>query len=53
MLDEKIETSPNHCLCTVSHLQHLYETGLGRPVRVELLETCLRRGNSCTIKISW
>ena len=49
----KIEASPNHCLCTTSHLKHLYETGLGRPVEVELIETCLRGGDSCTIKISW
>jgi hypothetical protein len=49
----KIEASPNHCLCTVSHLKHLYETGLGRPVEVELFETCLRGGNCCRIKISW
>jgi hypothetical protein len=49
----KIEASPNHCLCTTSHLKHLYETGLGRPVEVDLIETCLRGGNACTIKISW
>ena len=49
----KIEASPNHCLCTVSHLKHLYETGLGRPVEVELIETCLRGASSCTIKLSW
>jgi hypothetical protein len=49
----QIEASPNHCLCTISHLEHLYETGLGRPVGVELLETCLRGADSCTIKISW
>ena len=49
----KIETSPHHCACTVSHLKHLYETGLGRPVEVELTETCLRGGDSCTIRISW
>jgi hypothetical protein len=49
----KIEASPNHCLCTASHLKHLYEAGLGRPVEVELNETCLRGGSSCRIKISW
>ena len=49
----KIETGPHHCECTVAHLKYLYETGLGRPVEVELLETCLRGGDSCTIKISW
>jgi hypothetical protein len=49
----EIEASPNHCLCTISHLKHLYETALGRPVEVDLIETCLRGGDSCTIKISW
>ena len=49
----KIETGPHHCDCTVAHLKHVYETGLGRPVEVELLETCLRGGDSCRIRISW
>jgi hypothetical protein len=49
----QIEASPNHCLCTTAHLEHLYETGLGRPVEVELLETCLRGGDCCKIRISW
>jgi len=49
----KIETGPHHCDCTVAHLEHVYETGLGRHVEVELMETCLRGGDSCTIKISW
>ena len=49
----EMEASPNHCLCTTSHLEHLYETALGRPVEVELIETCLRGGDSCTIRISW
>jgi hypothetical protein len=49
----KIEASANHCLCTVSHLKYLYEAGLGRPVEVELIETCLRGGDSCKIRLSW
>ncbi len=48
-----IEPTQNHCLCTRSHLRHVYETGLGRPVRVELIETYLRGGDSCTIRMSW
>lgn len=48
-----IEPTPNHCLCTLHHLRHVYETVLDRPVRVELLETCLRGGKSCTIRMSW
>jgi len=53
MIDEKVEASPDHCLCTVSHLKYLYETGLGRPLEVELTETCLRGADSCRIKLSW
>jgi len=49
----QIEPTPNHCLCTLNHLKHLYETGLDRPVQVELIETYLRGGNSCTIRMSW
>jgi hypothetical protein len=49
----KIEASPNHCLCTTSHLKHLYETALARPVEVDLIDTCLRGGEACRIKISW
>jgi hypothetical protein len=48
-----IEATPNHCLCTLHHLKHVYETVLARPVRVELLETYLRGGDSCTIRMSW
>jgi len=48
-----IEPTPNHCLCTLNHLKHVYQTGLSRPVKVELIETYLRGGNSCTIRMSW
>ena len=48
-----IEPTANHCLCTANHLKHVYETILNKPVRVELLETYLRGGDSCTIKMSW
>ena len=33
--------------------KHVYETGLNRPVKLEVIDTYLRGGNSCTIKISW
>jgi len=49
----QIEPTPNHCLCTVNHLRHVYEVGLGRRVEVELIETYLRGANSCTIRMSW
>jgi hypothetical protein len=49
----QIEPTPNHCLCTYNHLKHLYETGLGRPVAVELIETYLRGDSSCIIRMSW
>lgn len=49
----KIDPTPNHCICTQNHLRHVYETGLNRPVKVELIETYLRGGASCTIRMSW
>lgn len=48
-----IEASGNHCLCTLNHLKHVYETVLGKPVKVQLLQTYLRGGDSCTIRMSW
>jgi len=48
-----IEPTHNHCLCTLHHLKHVYEAALNRPVKVELLETYLRGGDSCTIRMSW
>jgi len=48
-----IEPTANHCLCTLNHLQHVYEKALNRPVKVELIETYLRGGDSCTIMMSW
>jgi hypothetical protein len=48
-----IEPTWNHCLCTASHLKHVYQTVLNKPVEVELVETYLRGGKSCTIRMSW
>jgi hypothetical protein len=48
-----IEPTANHCLCTLHHLRHVYETVLNRPVQVKLIETYLRGGDSCTIRMSW
>jgi hypothetical protein len=31
----------------------LEEGTLARPVEVDLIETCLRGGDSCTIRMSW
>jgi len=48
-----VEPTSNHCLCTANHLKHVYETVLNKPVKVELIETYLRGGQSCTIRMSW
>ena len=48
-----IEPTGNHCFCTLHHLKHVYETALARPVEVDLIETYLRGGDSCTIRMSW
>jgi hypothetical protein len=36
-----------HCECTRSTHQSIFETALGRPVRVEILETLRRGGKTC------
>ena len=36
-----------HCECTRSTHQSIFETALGRPVRVEVLETLRRGGKTC------
>jgi len=36
-----------HCECTRATHQTVFETALGRPVRVELVETVRRGGNRC------
>lgn len=44
--------SPTFCECTCGWAKALFETVLGRPVEVELLETVRRGGSSCRFQVS-
>jgi hypothetical protein len=41
-----------HCECTRSTHQSIFETALGRPIRVEVLETLRRGGRTCHF-VAW
>lgn len=43
--------SPTFCLCSVGYVTQLFETGIGRPVRVELVESLRTGGTACRFKI--
>jgi len=43
--------SPTFCLCSVGYVTQLFETGLGRPVRVALLESLRTGGKACRFKV--
>jgi hypothetical protein len=45
------QLSPTFCLCSVGYVTQLFETGLGRPVRVELVESLRTGGTACRFKI--
>ncbi len=40
-------TNDLHCECTRATHQSIFETALGRPVEVEILETLRRGGRTC------
>lgn len=43
--------SKTFCLCSVGYVQELFQTHLGRPVEVELLESVLGGGRHCRFRI--
>ena len=47
------QTRPNdlHCECTRATHQTVFETALGRPIKVELLETVRRGGQRCHLVV--
>jgi len=46
-----VKPFPNYCLCAENSYKVLYEAALKRPVKVEVIESYNRGGNSCTMKI--
>lgn len=52
-----VETGPTglsgtYCLCSVGYVQNMFETAVGRPARIELLESLKRGGKGCRFKIT-
>jgi hypothetical protein len=43
--------SKTYCLCSVGYVQDMFQTHLGRPVEVELLESALGGGKRCRFRI--
>lgn len=46
-LPESVNTSPTYCQCSRGFVEKYWESALGRPVMVEVKETCLTGGNEC------
>lgn len=46
-----VKPFPNLCLCAKNTFKATYEAGAKRPVRVEVIESYCRGGNSCTLRI--
>ena len=46
------KTNDLHCECTRATHQSIFETALGRPVEVEILETLRRGGRTCHFRAS-
>jgi predicted ArsR family transcriptional regulator len=44
-------TSVKACNCTLGYTQRIYETVLGKKVQVELMESVLRGGKRCAVKV--
>jgi hypothetical protein len=49
--DGPADLSPTYCHCSVGYVSYLFERGLGRPVRVELLESVRRGGKACRFAV--
>jgi hypothetical protein len=49
--DGPADLSPTYCHCSVGYVAYLFELGIGRPVRVELLESVRRGGKACRFAV--
>jgi hypothetical protein len=45
------DLSPTYCHCSAGYVGYLFERSLGRPVRVELLESVRRGGKACRFAV--
>lgn len=46
------QISPTYCLCSVGYVAEMHERALGRPVKVELVESVLRGGKRCKFRLT-
>jgi hypothetical protein len=46
-LPEGVNVSPTYCQCSRGFVEKYWEGALGRPVKVEVIETCLTGANEC------
>jgi hypothetical protein len=49
--DGPADLSPTYCHCSVGYVAYLFERNLGRPVRVDLLESVRRGGKACRFAV--
>ncbi len=49
--DGPSDLSPTFCHCSVGYVAYMFEKNLGRPVRVELLESVRRGGKACRFAV--
>jgi hypothetical protein len=49
--DGPADLSPTYCHCSVGYVAYLFERNLGRPVRVELLESLRGGGKACRFAV--
>jgi hypothetical protein len=45
------DLSPTYCHCSVGYVAYLFERSIGRPVRVELLESLRGGGKACRFAV--
>ncbi len=49
--DGPADLSPTYCHCSVGYVAYLFEKNVGKPVRVELLESVRRGGKACRFAV--
>jgi hypothetical protein len=50
-LPDGVNTSPTYCHCSLGFIEKYWEGALGRPVKVEMVETCMTGADECKFKI--
>jgi hypothetical protein len=46
-LPDGVNTSPTYCHCSLGFIEKYWEGALGRPVKVEMVETCMTGADEC------